>query len=361
MRRSILVPCVFLLTVVLSACAPMTVATVQMPVTSTAQPAPATAIPSPLPSPTDVPATATPSKAVKAPTATWRADIPLPGLDVDPVWLGNVDAGGRVYLMEAPGSIGVYGQDGKLVNRIGKPGKGPGEFNFGEVRTPLYPEQVQGAALAFLPDGLLVVGDGGNHRVQVLDADGKFLREWGRQGAEDGQFEVPWAVAVDSSGNIYVGDFSGTIQKFDASGKFLARIGSGRGFGDGKFVGAVDDIGVDDQGNIFAADVKSGNILKFDAAGQFVKRWNKCGDRLLSVRGLAVTPEGALYVADGSGQRVCVFDADGSLLGTWGEPGKGEGQFRIGDYAADLTILPTGVAYVADPRNKRLQVFELAW
>src|SRR6185437_16211120 len=35
----------------------------------------------------------------------------------------------------------------------------------------------------------------------------QFVREWGSNGAGDGQFRLPASVAIDSSGNVYVADF----------------------------------------------------------------------------------------------------------------------------------------------------------
>ncbi len=303
-----------------------------------------------------------PPAASAAPTslsATWHSAIPMRSLISQPTWFGDADSAGRAYMFEAPGSIVVYDANGSVVRRIGKAGSRPGEFNFGEVKVPLYGGLVQGAALAFLPDGSLVVADGGNHRVQILDAQGNYLRSWGREGAGDGEFEMPWAVAVDANGVIYVGDFSGTIQKFDRQGQFLGRMGGGQGLSEGKFVAAVDDVGVDGQGNVFASDSKSGYITRFDSRGRFVTRWDRCGKGYMSIRGLAVTSEGLVYVASEAGQHVCVFDTNGVLLAEWGSRGSGAGQFGFGSNGADLSVHPDGLAYVTDPGNGRIQVFAL--
>ena len=38
-----------------------------------------------------------------------------------------------------------------------------------------------------------------------------FITKWGSSGSEDGQFNYPVGVAVDSSGNVYVADCTITV------------------------------------------------------------------------------------------------------------------------------------------------------
>ena len=78
---------------------------------------------------------------------------------------------------------------------------------------------------------------------------GTFLLKWGSRGPGDGQFEQPWGVAVDSSGNVYVADkINHRIQKFDSSGNFLLKWGS-EGTGDGQFK-YKQGVAVDASGNV---------------------------------------------------------------------------------------------------------------
>jgi DNA-binding beta-propeller fold protein YncE len=62
-----------------------------------------------------------------------------------------------------------------------------------------------------------------NNRVVKFSKDGKFLKTWGTKGTAQGEFAVPHAIAVDSKGHVWVGDRGNKrIQVFDADGKFLA-------------------------------------------------------------------------------------------------------------------------------------------
>ena len=54
--------------------------------------------------------------------------------------------------------------------------------------------------------------------------------------------------------------------------------------------------------------------------------------------------------------RVVKFSPDGQVLTVWGSKGTGDGQF---DDPASVAVDPTAnKVYVADPRNKRIQVFD---
>ena len=55
-----------------------------------------------------------------------------------------------------------------------------------------------------------------------FDANGKFQLEWGAKGTEPGEFNLVHSVAVDATRRVFVADRSNNrIQIFDAQGKFL--------------------------------------------------------------------------------------------------------------------------------------------
>lgn len=63
--------------------------------------------------------------------------------------------------------------------------------------------------------GDVYVADYGNQRIQVFTSDGEFITKWGSGGGQQGRFQEPSDVAVDSSGNVYVADQGdGRIQVF---------------------------------------------------------------------------------------------------------------------------------------------------
>lgn len=131
---------------------------------------------------------------------------------------------------------------GKLLHEIGTRGKGPGELNL-----------PRDAAVG--PDGTLYVVDGGNFRIQVYDANGKFVKTFGGIGVQLGQFSRPKEIAADAEGKLYVVDTGfGNFQIFDRSGLLLLDVGS-RGDADepAKF-SLPSGIAVDVDGRVYVVD-----------------------------------------------------------------------------------------------------------
>lgn len=71
----------------------------------------------------------------------------------------------------------------------------------------------------FISDGYI------NSRVAKVDKNGNWLKSWGDRGTGPGQFNTPHSIATDAQGNVYVADRGNhRIQVFDSDGKFLRQI-----------------------------------------------------------------------------------------------------------------------------------------
>lgn len=132
---------------------------------------------------------------------------------------------------------------GKVIKRIGKRGKKPGEFNL-----PM------DAALG--SNNILYVLDSGNFRIQAFDQQGNYLYSWGKAGNGFGLFGRPRSIATDQENNVYVSDAQfGNIQIFNAEGELLMHIGQLSNSKDktGEYT-LLTGINVDERNNLYALD-----------------------------------------------------------------------------------------------------------
>ncbi|MBC7232245.1 MAG: TIGR03663 family protein [Chloroflexi bacterium] len=174
-------------------------------------------------------------------------------------------------------------------------------------------------------EGKVYVVDTRNHRVQVFDGEGRYLRGWGRQGNGPGEFQEPWGIAVDKAGNVYIADtWNHRIQKFDGEGRYIKSWGV---FGDtGGVLGAADifygprDIEVDREGNLLVSDTGNKRVMKYTVEGEFLGQWGGGGSLSGQMRepcGVAVDRDGNVYVADVWNERVQKFDAGFNYVTQW--------------------------------------------
>ena len=92
------------------------------------------------------------------------------------------------------------------------------------------------------------------------------LLGWGSYGDGEGEFNMPWGVAVDELGDVYVVDWrNDRVQKFNAEGEFLFAFGKS-GSGNGEFNRPA-GIDVDLHGDIYIADRGNDRIQLFNAEG----------------------------------------------------------------------------------------------
>ena len=261
-----------------------------------------------------------------------------------------VDKTGNIYVADTDNhSIQKFDKVGNFISRWGDEADSEeGKF--------YYPR-----GLATSPDGVVYIADSGNNRVQKFDLDGNLINAWGKfgfawRGAEAGKFDVPWGVATDQQGFLYVSDTSNArIQKFQPDGTPLLKWGRDGGYDGAMFYPR--GIAVDFVGNIFVADEGNHRIQKFDARGNYLLKWGKEGNGLGQFKspwGVATDALGNVYIVDSGNHRVQKFDTNGTFLCSWGNRGLTEGQLN---FPSGIAVDNEGNVYVIDSGNNRLTKF----
>jgi DNA-binding beta-propeller fold protein YncE len=159
---------------------------------------------------------------------------------------------GDIYVSDGYGNARVhkYAPDGRHLMSWGECGIGPGEFNI--------PHNITCDA-----DGYVYVADRENHRVQVFDGNGRYQAEWSHLHRPcalympHGRCPICYVGELGPGGGINrrFRNLGPRISIVDHTGKILARLGGLQpGLGPGEFIGPH-GIAVDSRGDIYVGEV----------------------------------------------------------------------------------------------------------
>ena len=166
--------------------------------------------------------------------------------------------------------------------------------------------------IAWLPDSTMFVADGYNGtRVAKFDKDGKFLMAWGQKGTppndkRPGYFNNVHGITVDpQTRQVFVNDRANhRVQVFDENGKYLREWSFGEEPSD------IHLIQIHSDRTLWAYDRGTSKMLKYDLDGHFLYAWGVWGDfpgGFWGVHGFTVDQEGNFYVAEVDTGRVQKF------------------------------------------------------
>ena len=149
----------------------------------------------------------------------------------------------------------VYDADTlKLKRKIGTTGHNHELTTPGDFAKP--------TGLAVDPEGNLYVADTLNNRIEIFDADGKFIRAFGKNGDGPGYFSRPKGIAIDGDGHIWVADgMQDRVQVFNQEDQLLISFG-GHGLLPGQFQGLV-NIAIDKDNRVFTSEIYPGRVQQF--------------------------------------------------------------------------------------------------
>ena len=215
----------------------------------------------------------------------------------------------------------------------------------------MYPAGVEVAA-----DGSMVMADVGNNKIARYDSSGTLLWRVGSTGAGTLQFNNPRDVGLDNAGNVYVADLANNrVVKLTSAGAWVT---SWRGPATDKM---GPPIGVSVRGNnVYVADPGQKKVRVYDLDGNPVRTLAPSGACVFSpVRDAAADAAGNVYVANYTLNNILKLSPTGACLGSWGTFGNGDGQFK-NPYGVTVVNDPVSgqeLVHVADSNNVRVQVF----
>jgi DNA-binding beta-propeller fold protein YncE len=149
----------------------------------------------------------------------------------------------------------VYDADTfKLLHKIGTAGKNRTLTDPGDFAAP--------TNVAVDRDGNLYVTDTLNDRVEVFDAEGAFIRTFGKNGDGPGEFTRPKGIAIDCDGHVWVADANlNRLQVFTPEGDLRLIVG-GFGWLPGQFQ-ALAGLTIDKQNRVFTSEQYLGRVQMF--------------------------------------------------------------------------------------------------
>jgi tripartite motif-containing protein 71 len=279
----------------------------------------------------------------RMPQDSWYLDreIPIPSLPglYHPRSI-DVSPSGDIYIAEwANDRVSIWDENGSFQYSFGQSGSADGQFHD--------PSSI------FVSVEEVFVGDWSRHNIQVFTLDGDFLRGWGSYGAGQGQFNNPSGVWIDENGTtgreVYVSDYNNhRVQVFDENGTFLRTFGT-YGGGDGQ-INYSNGVGVGPDDKVYVSSKHSNKIQVFSKDGNF--------SRSIATNGYPFQidfHENQLVVSMADHHRIEVFDLNGTSLGYFGQHGNAPGQLN---YPTSLAFDATGRLHVSEYNGHRIQIFD---
>jgi DNA-binding beta-propeller fold protein YncE len=176
---------------------------------------------------------------------------------LDPGGLAIDDENRFLYVADAKlDQVLVYDADPpyKLLRAMGTSGKAHALTTPGDFAMP--------TNVAVDKDGNLYVSDTLNDRVEIFDADGRFVRAFGKPGDGPGYFARPKGIAIDGDGHVWVADaVQDRVQVFTPEGHLLIWMGE-HGILPGQFR-SIAGLTIDKKNRVFTSEQFPGRVQMF--------------------------------------------------------------------------------------------------
>ena len=164
-------------------------------------------------------------------------------------------------------TVTVFSPDGRLKMTLGTVGKPTEEWSGEPFNQPTHVAASPNTGDIFVSDGY------GNSRIHRYNAEGEHVISWGEPGVDAGQFVYPHNLVVDEQDRVYVADREcHRVQVFDADGRFITMWNN---------IHRPDGMALGLDGNIYIGELRSEFLPRPPLGlGHRVSIWTRDGQEL---------------------------------------------------------------------------------
>ena len=208
--------------------------------------------------------------------------------------------------------------------------------------------------------------------IKVFDLKGNYLFQFGKKGAEEGDFRLPYGIGIGPDGNLYVADCM-QVFIFTPKGDLVKRfsleppkskeiqeaIAATRDYKkQGKMNPCPTDVAFDKKGNMLVVDNAIARVVVMDAKGNYKSEFGKYGygdGELKHPSHIVVNSLGEICVLDGMNRRAQIFSEDYEFIRVIGKAKTFVGSF-LG--VGGIAVTKDDNFAIADPPMATVQVFD---
>ena len=244
-----------------------------------------------------------------------------------------IDEGGLIIIAERDSHcISIHTPAGERVKLFGLKGSAPGQ-----LKRP--------CGVAVDKVGNILVVDADNHRIQKFTMNGTFLASVEIQGIKSYSKKDPPSISVSPSNKVYICDNAKSeVQILNPDFSLHTTFGCEQ-------LSLPWDMAFDSRGNVYIADSGQNNGIRvFSEDGNYIGQFGKKGasNKLTLPAGITIDSDDVVYVTEKS--QVSLFTIEGRFL-------KSVGESVHFDRPSGISVDKDGLVYVCDTGNNRVHVW----